>query len=85
MTSLTIIGGAIVAGTFKIVHPDGIDSKRKVLNFLGYLVIGSLLLLIINQTAFVLATMFLFCLISAIYLFGVMKSFPNSKPRSQFD
>ena len=85
MSSLTILGGAIVAGIFKVIYPDGIDSKKKVLNLLGYLVIGSFLLLIISQTAFVLATMFLFSLISAVYLFGVMKSFPNSNPQSQFD
>jgi hypothetical protein len=85
MSSLTIIGGIIVAVIFKVVYPDGIDAKKKVRNFLGYLVIGSMLLLMVNQTAFVLATMFLFSFISAIYLFGVMKSFPDSRPQSQFD
>jgi hypothetical protein len=82
MSSLTIISGIIVAGIFKVVYPHGIDSKKKVLNFLGYLVVGATLSLIINQTAFVLATLFLFSLISATYLFGVMRSFPDSKPQS---
>ncbi len=85
MSNLAIIGGIIVAGIFKLTYPDGIDSKKKVRNFLGYLIMGATLLLIINKTAFFLAIMFLFSLNSAIYVFGVMKSFPNSKPQSRAD
>ena len=82
MSSLTIIGGIIVAGIFKVVYPDNIDAEKKVRYFLGYVVMGSLLSLIVNQTVFGLATMFLFSLISALFLFGVMKSFPGAKAQS---
>jgi hypothetical protein len=85
MSSLSIIGGIIVAGMLKVVYPDGIDSQKKIQKFLGYVVVGTILLLIINQTAFGLAIMFLFSLMPAIYLFGVLKSFPDSKPQSQFN
>ena len=85
MSSLTIIGGMIVAGIFKMAYPDGIDSEKKVRNFLGYLVLGGILSLIINQIVFGLVTMFLFSLISALYLFGAMKTFSDSKPSNQVD
>jgi hypothetical protein len=82
MSSFAIIGGTIVAGILKVVYADGIDSKKRVLNFLGCFVAGVILWLLINRTAFGLATLFLFSFLSAIYLFGVIKSFPDSKIQS---
>jgi hypothetical protein len=81
MSILAIIGGIIVAGMFKVKYPEGINSRNNIRNVLSYLFIGSLLLAIINRAAFGLATLFWFSLSSAIFLFGVMKSFPESNPQ----
>ena len=85
MSNWMIIGGIIVAAIFKMLYRFGIVSENNVRNLLGYLIIGVIVLLIINRMAFGLAAMFSFSLLAALFLLGVIKSFPDSKPQSPID
>jgi hypothetical protein len=82
MSSLAIIGGVFLAGILKVVYPGGLDSSNKVQKIMFIVVTSVIMSLMINQSAFGFAIMLFFSLTSAIYLFGVMKSFPDSKAQS---
>ena len=85
MSSLAIIGGVLLAGILKVAYPDGLDSSNKVQKIMFIVISGVIMSLMINGSAFGFAILLLFSLTSAIYLFGVMKSFPGSKAQNKQD
>jgi hypothetical protein len=82
MSSLAIIGGVFLAGILRVVYPDGLDSSNKVQKIIFIVVTGVIISLMINRSAFGFVIILFLSLTSAIYLFGVMKSFPDSKAQS---
>ena len=85
MSGLAIIGGVLLAAILKVAYPGGLDSSNKVQKIMFIVVSAVILSLMVNRSAAGFAFMFFFSLTSAIYLFGVMKSFPDSKAQSKQD
>src|SRR5688572_27594559 len=79
MSGLAIVGGLALTGIFKVVYPSGLDSSNKTQKLVFLILIGIMMSLMINRSTFGFAIIFFFSLISSVYLFGIVKSFPDSK------
>ena len=80
MTGSALIGGILLAGIFKLVYPDGLDASNRVQKTFALSFSLIWMLLIVNQATAGYAIMLLFGLVSAVYLFGVVKTLPGLKP-----
>ncbi len=79
MTDLALIGGIIIAGVIKMLYPDGLNASNRIQKIIGAAFTVVVVLLIINQETAGYAIMLLAGLVSALYLFGFVKTLPGLK------
>jgi hypothetical protein len=79
-TRLALLAGVILAATFKLANPDGLNTNNKIHKgiVLFFIVVPTILMM--NQPTAPYSIMFLFGLVSAVYLFGVVKTLPGLEP-----
>jgi hypothetical protein len=80
MTGFALISGILLAGIFKMVYPNGLDTSNKIQKNIALFVIIIPMVLIINPATAAYSIMFLYGLVPAVYLFGVLKTLPSLKP-----
>ncbi len=79
MTGLALIGGIIIAGVIKRLYPGGLNASNRSQKIIGAAFTVVVVVLIINQETAGYAVMLLTGLVSALYLFGFVKTLSGLK------